>query len=215
VRRNVAAVNRNDRAEGPGRHRAGNPSGAGPPGLRCLDRDGRRRHVESQAGRRTPVAQVSRHLQPDTGASSARARPVGRVVLPGNVVLEPADGGTRVRIIDPHQLMDDARVATLAEEASVRLRAAMRKLRTDGPETAHDATRDGLVAGGDVPVAAIVAHPDDEKLRTWRPSRRRSRRRDARYGSCASPMARRASTLTSALGPVRTRRCSSCSNRDT
>ena len=53
------------------------------------------------------------------------------LLLPCNVVLEPADGGTRIRIMDPHELMDDPRFATLADEASARLRAAVQELGTD------------------------------------------------------------------------------------
>jgi uncharacterized protein (DUF302 family) len=47
------------------------------------------------------------------------------LVLPCNVTLEPADGGTRVRVVDPRVLMDDPRFASLAEEAAGRLRAAL------------------------------------------------------------------------------------------
>ena len=47
------------------------------------------------------------------------------LVLPCNVTLEPADGGTRVRVIDPRVLMDDPRFASLAEEAARKLRAAL------------------------------------------------------------------------------------------
>jgi hypothetical protein len=47
------------------------------------------------------------------------------LLLPCNVVLEPADAGTRVRIMDPHGLMDDSRFAELADEAATRLHAAV------------------------------------------------------------------------------------------
>jgi uncharacterized protein (DUF302 family) len=53
------------------------------------------------------------------------------LLLPCNVVLEPADGSTRVRIVDPHELMDDPRFAALADEASAKLRAALHELRMD------------------------------------------------------------------------------------
>jgi uncharacterized protein (DUF302 family) len=48
--------------------------------------------------------------------------------LPCNVTLEPGDGGTRVRVIDPRALMDDPRFASLAEEAAGKLRAAVSSL---------------------------------------------------------------------------------------
>jgi len=47
------------------------------------------------------------------------------LLLPCNVVLEPADGGTRVAAVDPHELMDDARFAELADDAAGRLRAVI------------------------------------------------------------------------------------------
>jgi uncharacterized protein (DUF302 family) len=50
------------------------------------------------------------------------------LLLPCNVVLEPADGGTRVRIVDPRELMDDPRFAELAEEAAGSLESALTHL---------------------------------------------------------------------------------------
>jgi uncharacterized protein (DUF302 family) len=47
------------------------------------------------------------------------------LLLPCNVVLDPANGGTRVRIVDPRVLMDDPRFTDLAREASDSLRAAL------------------------------------------------------------------------------------------
>lgn len=47
------------------------------------------------------------------------------LLLPCNVVLDQADGGTRVRIVDPQALMDDPRFADLARDASESLRAAL------------------------------------------------------------------------------------------
>ena len=47
------------------------------------------------------------------------------VLLPCNVVLDIAPAGTRVRIVDPEQLMDDPRFATLAKEAAENLRTAL------------------------------------------------------------------------------------------
>ena len=51
------------------------------------------------------------------------------LLLPCNVVLDRADdGGTRVRIVDPEQLMDDPRFAELAEQAAGSLRAALSRV---------------------------------------------------------------------------------------
>jgi len=47
------------------------------------------------------------------------------LLLPCNVVLEPADGGTRVAIVDPMVLMDDDRFTELADEAAGKFQAAL------------------------------------------------------------------------------------------
>ncbi len=50
------------------------------------------------------------------------------LLLPCNVVLDPADGGTRVRVVDPEVLMDDPNFSDLARAAAVSLRAALARL---------------------------------------------------------------------------------------
>ena len=50
------------------------------------------------------------------------------LLLPCNVVLEPANAGTRVAAVDPHELMNDPRFAELADDAAHRLRAALDSL---------------------------------------------------------------------------------------
>ena len=52
------------------------------------------------------------------------------LLLPCNVVLEPAEGGTRVAAVDPHELMNDPRFAALADDAAGRLRTAIGGLGT-------------------------------------------------------------------------------------
>jgi uncharacterized protein (DUF302 family) len=52
------------------------------------------------------------------------------VLLPCNVVLDPAPGGTRIRIVDPEQLMDDPRFANLARDAAEDLRTALARVDT-------------------------------------------------------------------------------------
>ena len=48
------------------------------------------------------------------------------LVLPCTVVLEPfGANGTRVRIVDPHDLIDDAGFTALADEAEQKLRHAL------------------------------------------------------------------------------------------
>ena len=47
------------------------------------------------------------------------------LVLPCNVVLEQADDGTRVHVVDPRELMDDPRFADLADQAARKLERAL------------------------------------------------------------------------------------------
>ena len=52
--------------------------------------------------------------------------PNAALLLPCNVVLEPApDGGTRVRAVDPRALMPEPEFAELAESAAAKLTAAL------------------------------------------------------------------------------------------
>lgn len=52
--------------------------------------------------------------------------PTVALLLPCNVVLEPADGGgTRVRAVDPRELMPDPAFAEVADAAAARLTAAL------------------------------------------------------------------------------------------
>lgn len=52
------------------------------------------------------------------------------LLLPCNVVLEPApEGGTRVRAVDPRELMSDPEFATIAGDAAERLTSALGALR--------------------------------------------------------------------------------------
>jgi uncharacterized protein (DUF302 family) len=54
--------------------------------------------------------------------------PSASLLLPCNVVLEAADDGTHVAIVDPRALMDDAKFAPLAEEAAGKLRSVIEGL---------------------------------------------------------------------------------------
>ncbi|HEY5012938.1 MAG TPA: DUF302 domain-containing protein [Acidimicrobiia bacterium] len=56
------------------------------------------------------------------------------LVLPCNVVIEPAGDRTRVSVVDPRELMDDPRFAALADEAAAKLHAAVDDL---GARTGH------------------------------------------------------------------------------
>ena len=55
--------------------------------------------------------------------------PSASLLLPCNVVIEPTgDGRTRVSVVDPIQLLDDERFATLAAEATGRFQRALAAL---------------------------------------------------------------------------------------
>ena len=55
------------------------------------------------------------------------------LLLPCNVVIEPAHSGTRVAVVDPHDLMNDPRFARLADDAATRLQAAIDSLSAKTP----------------------------------------------------------------------------------
>ena len=50
------------------------------------------------------------------------------LLLPCNVVLEAVDGRIRIAAVDPHELMNDLRLSELADEAAVKLSAAIDSL---------------------------------------------------------------------------------------
>jgi uncharacterized protein (DUF302 family) len=54
--------------------------------------------------------------------------PTVALLLPCNVVLESDDDGTRVRIVDPRDLIDDPRFQPLVDDAAARLQAAADEL---------------------------------------------------------------------------------------
>jgi uncharacterized protein (DUF302 family) len=62
---------------------------------------------------------------PNFAHQALQQDPTVAMLLPCNVVLEEVDGGTRVSIADPRQLMPDPAFAELATEAADRLVAAL------------------------------------------------------------------------------------------
>ena len=59
--------------------------------------------------------------------------PDSALVLPCNVVIEPApEGGTRIRAVDPHDLMPDPAFSELADSAAESLRAALQAVGVGG-----------------------------------------------------------------------------------
>jgi uncharacterized protein (DUF302 family) len=65
---------------------------------------------------------------PNLAHQALELDPSAALLLPCNVVLEPAPGGTRVAAVDPRELMADPAFAALAEDAAARLTAALASL---------------------------------------------------------------------------------------
>ena len=62
---------------------------------------------------------------PNLAHEALQRDPSVALVLPCNIVIEPAGTGTRIAAVDPHDLMDDPRFTDLAEDAAKRLRTAL------------------------------------------------------------------------------------------
>jgi uncharacterized protein (DUF302 family) len=84
--------------------------------------------LRAKLGVERPPLMILGACNPTFANRALELDPSVALVLPCNVTLEPGDGGTRVRVIDPRALMDDPRFASLAEEAAGKLRAAISSL---------------------------------------------------------------------------------------
>ncbi len=84
--------------------------------------------LQAKLGIERPPLKILGACNPTLAHRALEIDPTVALLLPCNVVLEPADAGTRVRIMDPHALMDDPRFAALADEAATRLHAAIHDL---------------------------------------------------------------------------------------
>lgn len=73
-----------------------------------------------------PPLKILGACNPDFANRALQIDPTVSLLLPCNVVLEPAaTGGTRVATVDPRDLMSAPAIAELTEEVAVRLSAAM------------------------------------------------------------------------------------------
>ena len=84
--------------------------------------------LRAKLGVERPPLKILGACNPTLAHRALEIDPTVALVLPCNVVLEPVDAGTRVRIMDPRALMDDPRFAALADEAATRLHAALDEL---------------------------------------------------------------------------------------
>jgi uncharacterized protein (DUF302 family) len=87
--------------------------------------------LRAKLGVERPPLKILGACNPSFAQRALEIDPSVALVLPCNVVLEPAERGTRVRIVDPRELMDDVRFAVLAEEAAERLQAAVDEIAGD------------------------------------------------------------------------------------
>lgn len=85
--------------------------------------------LEAKLGVERPPLKILGACNPGFAHRALQIDPSAALVLPCNVVLEPADGGgTRVRVVDPGELMPDPALAEIADEAAGRLSAALEGL---------------------------------------------------------------------------------------
>ena len=95
-----------------------------------------------------PPLKILGACSPTLAHQALQLDPSVSLLLPCNVVIEAADGGTKVAAVDPHALIDDPRFADLADDAAGRLRAALDTVASRSPRP-H-------------------THPGTEDLRTYR-----------------------------------------------
>ena len=73
-----------------------------------------------------PALKILGACNPGFAHEALKLDPNASLLLPCNVVLEPApDGGTRVSAVDPRALMPEPEFAELAESAAAKLTAAL------------------------------------------------------------------------------------------
>jgi len=88
--------------------------------------------LRAKLGVERPPLKILGACNPTFAHRALEVDPSVALVLPCNVVLESAETGTRVRVVDPRDLMDDPRFATLADEAAAQLQAAVDAIGASG-----------------------------------------------------------------------------------
>jgi len=82
--------------------------------------------LKAKLGVERPALKILGACNPVIANQALELDPSVALLLPCNVVLEPApDGGTRVRAVDPRELMDSPEFAEIAADAAQRLAAAL------------------------------------------------------------------------------------------
>lgn len=75
-----------------------------------------------------PPLKILGACNPQLAHRALELDPSTALVLPCNVVLEPAGPGTRVAVADPRAMMDDPAFASLADDAAARISEALGSL---------------------------------------------------------------------------------------
>ena len=87
--------------------------------------------LKAKLGVDRPALKILGACNPAFAHQALELDPSTALVLPCNVVLEPStDGGTRISVIDPRELMPDPAFAELADAAATKLTAALRAMST-------------------------------------------------------------------------------------
>ncbi len=82
--------------------------------------------LKAKLGVDRPALKILGACNPVLANQALELDPTAALVLPCNIVLEPAEGGgTRVSAVDPRELMPDPAFAALAETAAAKLTAAL------------------------------------------------------------------------------------------
>jgi uncharacterized protein (DUF302 family) len=82
--------------------------------------------LKAKLGVERPALKILGACNPTFANQALELDPSSALVLPCNVVLEPApDGGTHVSAVDPRELMADPAFAELASAAAAKLSAAL------------------------------------------------------------------------------------------
>jgi uncharacterized protein (DUF302 family) len=91
--------------------------------------------LRAKLGVDRPPLKILGACNPDLAHRALQIDPTVALVLPCNVVLEPAGTGTRVAVVDPRELMTDDAFTELATDAADRLTAALAALGSTVSET--------------------------------------------------------------------------------
>lgn len=81
--------------------------------------------LQAKLGVERPALKILGACNPGFAHEALELDPDAALVLPCNVTLEPADGGTRIRAVDPRALMPEPGFAELAGSAADKLAAAL------------------------------------------------------------------------------------------